>query len=98
MPTCPSCRSSVPEGKRFCADCGADLQITSAPTETTHRRMHKDAPRQTRFIPGTAQEVVAPGRLVELAVDTVLVMNPLYRDEIQAQLVELSSKASIELV
>jgi serine/threonine-protein kinase len=61
MPTCPSCQIDVPEGKRFCADCGAALHITSAPTETSQGRLHSNAPRHAaggqpgdaRFIPGS---------------------------------------------
>ena len=38
-----------------------------------------------RFVPGSGQEVVPPERAVELGADVVLIMNPLYRDEIRQQ-------------
>jgi len=42
--------------------------------------------KQGRFVPGTGHAVLAPDRLAELAPETVVVMNPLYRDEIAADL------------
>ena len=58
MPDCPSCHSPVPDGQRFCGDCGDDLDRTSAPTETNHRPgFPETAPRpceeRNRFVPGT---------------------------------------------
>ena len=37
------------------------------------------------FIPGTGQQVVSPSFLREYRPDVVLVMNPIYRDEIEDQ-------------
>jgi hypothetical protein len=42
--------------------------------------------KQGSFIAGTGQPIVAPDRLVEIAPDFVVVMNPVYRGEIEAQL------------
>jgi len=42
--------------------------------------------KQGKFLPGTGHEVLAPTRLMELRPDTVIVMNPVYEDEIGAQL------------
>lgn len=42
--------------------------------------------RQGRFMPGSGQSIIAPEDLVQLAPQTVVIMNPAYRDEIQAQL------------
>ncbi len=42
--------------------------------------------KQGSFIAGTGQPIVSPDRLVEIAPDVVVVMNPLYRREIEAQL------------
>jgi serine/threonine-protein kinase len=57
MAQCPTCGSEYPEGKRFCGDCGAALDLTSAPTETSLKSEPSPAshptPDQARFIPGT---------------------------------------------
>jgi SAM-dependent methyltransferase len=42
--------------------------------------------KQGRFVPGTGAQVVAPGALRGEAISAVVVMNPLYRDEIAATL------------
>jgi hypothetical protein len=42
--------------------------------------------KQGSFVAGTGQPIVAPDRLVEIAPDVVVVMNPVYRGEIEAQL------------
>ena len=54
--------------------------------------------KQGRFVPGTAQEVVAPEQLVSRGIDVVLVMNPLYVDEIARTLEGLGVSARIEQV
>ena len=54
--------------------------------------------KQGRFVPGTGQEVVGPERLASLGVDLVLVMNPLYIDEIAETLEGLGVSARIEHV
>jgi hypothetical protein len=46
-------------------------------------------------LPGTGQEVVGPEAVAGDAVDHVLVMNPLYLDEISAQLAALGSRAEV---
>jgi SAM-dependent methyltransferase len=42
--------------------------------------------RQGTFVAGTGQEIVAPAFLEEYRPDTVVIMNPVYRDEIQNDL------------
>lgn len=39
-----------------------------------------------KFLPGTGQEIISPEALVAYQPDTVIIMNPIYRHEIQAQL------------
>ena len=46
-------------------------------------------------LPGTGQQVVGPEAVAGDAVDHVLVMNPLYLDEISAQLAALGSRAEV---
>ncbi len=49
-----------------------------------------------KFVAGTGQEIIAPGRLVELQPDRVLVMNPVYQTEIKRDLEQLGLKPRIE--
>ena len=42
--------------------------------------------KQGSFLAGGGQEIVGPERLRELAPDAVIVMNPVYREEIEADL------------
>ncbi len=41
MRECPACRTAVPEGSRFCPECGSPLHASSQiPTELAGRRLH----------------------------------------------------------
>jgi len=51
-----------------------------------------------RFVPGTAQQVVAPAALREHRPDLVLVMNRLYETEVAASLDELGIDAELVVV
>lgn len=42
--------------------------------------------KQGMFIPGTAQEIVSPSFLQEYRPDVVIIMNPIYRSEVQNEL------------
>jgi serine/threonine-protein kinase len=57
MAHCPSCGSEISQGKRFCGDCGAAVDPSSAPTETSLKSEQPatshPTPDQARFIPGT---------------------------------------------
>jgi len=57
MARCPSCGSECAVGKRFCGDCGAVVDRTSVPTETSFKgdpdSVSVSSPEQARFIPGT---------------------------------------------
>lgn len=48
-----------------------------------------------RYIPGTGQQVVTPESLVESKVDFLVVMNPLYRDEIEQQMKSLGIEVEV---
>ncbi len=54
--------------------------------------------KQGSFIAGTGQPVVAPDRLAEIAPDVVVVMNPVYRREIESQLHEMGLTPEILVV
>ncbi len=51
--------------------------------------------KQGKFVAGTGHRVLAPSELVEIAPDEVVVMNPLYTDEIAATLNDLSVAADV---
>jgi SAM-dependent methyltransferase len=51
-----------------------------------------------RFVPGTGQEVVPPERLAADGIDVVLVMNPLYADEIRDALAAHGCRPLVEVV
>jgi len=42
--------------------------------------------KQGRFLPGTGQKIIAPPFLKEYRPDVVILMNPIYRDEVQVEL------------
>ncbi len=54
--------------------------------------------KQGSFIAGTGQPIVAPDRLVEIAPDVVVVMNPVYRAEIEAQLERMGLRPEVVVV
>ena len=51
--------------------------------------------KQGKYVPGTGQQVVCPERLKELQPDIVIVMNPIYIDEINLNLNQLDVTAEI---
>jgi SAM-dependent methyltransferase len=53
--------------------------------------------KQGRFVPGTGQPVVSPETLVTMRPDIVIVMNPLYQQEISGQLRELGLNCTVEV-
>ena len=42
-----------------------------------------------KFVPGTAQDIIAPDFLKEYCPQTIIIMNPIYRNEIQASVKDL---------
>ena len=54
--------------------------------------------KQGCHVAGTAQRISSPEMLRELAIDTVLVMNPNYREEIAAQLRDLGLRCELLVV
>ncbi|MFV0317409.1 MAG: class I SAM-dependent methyltransferase [Microthrixaceae bacterium] len=51
--------------------------------------------KRGRFVPGTAQMVVSPEDLLEEVPEVVVVMNPIYRDEVDARVSELGIRAEV---
>jgi SAM-dependent methyltransferase len=54
--------------------------------------------KQGMYVAGTGQQILPPERLIASHIDTLLVMNPLYRDEIQAQLAQIGMFPEIQVV
>ena len=54
--------------------------------------------KQGKFVAGAGQAVVAPSFLTELQPDLVLVMNPIYVEEIRGILTELAVPAEVRAV
>jgi Methyltransferase domain/C-methyltransferase C-terminal domain len=52
--------------------------------------------KQGSFLPGSAHEVVSPGRLREIEPDLVVVMNPVYAGEISEMLTDLGLSPRLE--
>jgi serine/threonine-protein kinase len=54
---CPQCSSEVPEGQRFCGDCGSDVDARTAATQATFGQSQTptSAPsiEESRFLPGS---------------------------------------------
>ncbi len=51
--------------------------------------------KKSLFVPGTGQQIIEPASLGELQPDTVIIMNPIYRDEIATMLGGLGVQADI---
>lgn len=54
--------------------------------------------KQGKFVPGSGQEVVAPETLPRLSPDVVLVMNPIYAEEIAVQCADLGVRSELRTV
>jgi len=54
--------------------------------------------KQGTFVPGTGHPIVAPEALVGRAPGRVIVMNPVYRDEIAARLAELDLRPELDVI
>ena len=51
-----------------------------------------------KYVAGTGQSIVGPSELKEIKPDVILIMNPVYRDEIANQLTEIGIAANISVV
>ncbi|MFD0980308.1 methyltransferase, partial [Tropicimonas aquimaris] len=54
--------------------------------------------KQNRFLPGTGIQVMAPQALAATPPDTVIVMNPVYLDEIARSLADIGLSPEIVAV
>jgi len=51
--------------------------------------------KQGKFIPGSGQQIVSPGHLQNIKPDYVIIMNPIYKDEISNHLASMHVNAQI---
>jgi hypothetical protein len=51
--------------------------------------------KQNTFLPGTAQEIIPPLKLVDYEPDLIIAMNPVYRNEIQQDLNRMNLRADL---
>jgi hypothetical protein len=51
--------------------------------------------KQGRYLSGTGQKIVAPDFLAEFRPTSIILMNPIYREEVKAQLSELGVTAEM---
>ncbi len=54
--------------------------------------------KQGKFIPGTGQQVIGPEQLTHVKPDQVIIMNPIYQQEIETMLSELGIGAKVRVV
>jgi len=54
--------------------------------------------KQGSFLAGTGHEILAPEALREIRPDVVIVMNPIYRAEIERDLAQLSPRSEVASV
>jgi hypothetical protein len=67
------------------------LDVTDEVGSVVDINPHKDG----TYLPGSGHEVISPERLVPLNPDSVIVMNPVYTDEIRASLENLGLEAAL---
>lgn len=86
---------------RSCVAWGAGSKgVTFLNTLDPHARaissiVDRNPHKHGRFVPGSAQEVIAPDALRGAACDAVIALNPLYRREIERDLERLGVRADV---
>ncbi|GJM25857.1 MAG: SAM-dependent methyltransferase [Phycisphaerae bacterium] len=74
------------------------LNVMNAPYEVIAHAVDVNPRKQGRFVTGTGQEIVSPTDLVEIKPDKVIIMNAIYKTEIEAQLAEMKIAAEVLVV
>jgi SAM-dependent methyltransferase len=74
---------------------GVTFLNTLKPGETVGCMVDINPRKQGMFVAGTGQKVVSPEYLKEYRPDAVVIMNPIYRDEIREQLKDLGVPAPV---
>ena len=78
------------KGVSFLTTLGLTDEVAAAVDINPHR--------QGYFMPGTGHRIVGPADLAQLKPDAVIVMNPIYRDEIAADLAKLGLEPRLLMV
>ena len=76
----------------------AFLTSLNLPQELVEYAVDINPNKTGTFLPGSGQEIVAPQQLKDIKPDVVIVMNPIYQDEILAQLHELNIHPNVHSV
>lgn len=71
------------------------LNVLDVSTDRVDRIVDVNPHKEGRFVPGTGQQVVRPDALRERPPRTVVIMNPIYREEIEATLRSLGLSAQV---
>jgi hypothetical protein len=79
------------KGVMFLNTLGVTPDVVSCAVDVNPRK-------QGRFVAGTGQEIVAPEALRQIQPDVILVMNPLYADEIKTTLANLKLSPAVVTV
>ncbi len=74
------------------------LNVMNAPFEVVAHAVDVNPRKQGRFVTGTGQQIVSPAELSEIKPDKVLIMNAIYKSEIEAQLDEMNVAAEVLIV
>ena len=74
------------------------LNVMDAPFEVIAHAVDVNPRKQGRFVTGTGQQIVSPEALTEIKPDKVLIMNAIYKSEIESQLAELDVAAEVLVV
>ncbi len=74
---------------------GVTFLNTLRPEKAVEYMVDINPRKQGMFVAGTGQRIVSPEFLLEFRPDTVIIMNPIYRDEIRGQLEGLGVKAEV---
>lgn len=74
---------------------GVAFLTTLAAGEQIAKAVDINPYRKGTFMAGTGHEIVAPEYLLELRPDNIIVMNPVYKDEVERELMRLGIKAKV---
>ncbi len=74
------------------------LNVLNAPGSVVAHAVDVNPRKQGRFVAGNGQQIVGPDELQEICPDKVLVMNAIYKSEIESQLAELNVNADVLVV
>ncbi len=74
------------------------LNVMNAPSDVIAHAVDVNPRKHGRFVTGTGQQIVQPSELKDLRPDKVLIMNAIYKSEIESQLADLKIAAEVLVV